>query len=199
MEVMVELNGSRVAALGSQRREFGMIAFKTADVSDNTSRTPARREVRVTLRTICIACGGKPNRSPMIGVAGCARGRERLRFVMQGAVMARETFLIDYFLVVKTQIGQMAGGALPGENRVCGGQASGGVHAAVAANAIPGDPQDGERQCRNGKQKSPAAQRARPLEIVEIDALRELLGCACSRQERPVLVSQRHHGMDGAK
>jgi hypothetical protein len=27
------------------------------------------------------------------------------------------------------------------------------------------------------------AQRARPLEIVEIDALRELLGCSCSRQE----------------
>jgi hypothetical protein len=29
--------------------------------------------------------------------------------------------------------------------------------------------------------------------------LREFLGCACSRQGRPVLVSQRHHGMDGAE
>ena len=176
-----------------------MIAFKTADVADKTSGTPARGEVRMTLRTIRVARGGKPNRSPMIGVAGSARGHERLRCVMQGAVMAREALLVDGFFVVKTQVGQVAGGTLLGENCVRGGQTSRGIHAAVVANAIPRDPQDGERRRHNGKQKSPAAQRARSLEVVEIDALREFLGCACSRQGRPVLISQRHHGMDGAK
>jgi hypothetical protein len=97
--------------------------------------------------------------------------------------MAREALLVDDFCFVKAQVGQMAGRTLLGEDGVRGGQASGGIHAAVAANAVPRDPQNGERRRRNGKQKSPAAQRARPLEIVEIDALRELLGCACSRQE----------------
>ena len=180
---MVELNGSRIAALGSQCGEFGMIAFKTADVSRKTGGTAACREVRVTLRAICVARGGKPNRSPMIGVARSARRRERLRCVMQGAVMARKALLVDDLCVVETQGGQVARGTLLRENRVRGRQASGGVHSAVAANAIPRNPQDGERRRRNGKQKSPAAQRTGSLEIIEIDALREFLGCACSRQE----------------
>ena len=97
--------------------------------------------------------------------------------------MASQALLIDDLLVVKTEVGKMAGGTLPGEDRVRGGQASGGVHAAVAANGVPRDPQDRERRRGNGEQKPPVAQRARSLEIVEIDALRELLGSACSRQE----------------
>ena len=92
---MVELNGSRIAALRSQDGEFGMIAFKTVDVADKAGGTPARREVRVALRAIRVARGGKSNRSPMIGVAGSACGRERLRCVMHGAVMAREALLVD--------------------------------------------------------------------------------------------------------
>ena len=183
MDVMVELNRSRVAAPRSQHSEFGMIALETADIANKAGGTPARREIRVALRAIRVACGGQPNRSAMIGVAGRARRRERLRYVMQGAVMACEALLVDDFGVVKAQVGQMAGGTLLRENRVRGGQPSGGVHAAVAANAVPRDPQDGEHRRRSGKQKSPAAQRARSLEIIEIDALREFLGCACSRQE----------------
>jgi hypothetical protein len=117
---MVQLNGSRIAALGSQCGEFGMVAFKTADVADNIGGTPTRREVRVTLRAIRVARSGKSNRSPMIGVAGSARGYERLRYVMQGAVVAREALLVDYLFVVKTQGGRVAGGALLGEDCVRG-------------------------------------------------------------------------------
>ena len=95
-----------------------MIAFKTADVADKTGGVPARLEVRVTMRAVRVACGGKSNRSPMIGMAGNARRRERLRCVMQWAVMARDAFLVEDFFVVKTQVRHMAGGALPGENRV---------------------------------------------------------------------------------
>ena len=57
----------------------------------------------------------------MIGMAGGTRGRERLRFVMHGTVMAIEALLVDDFLVVKTQVGQVAGGALLGKNRMGGG------------------------------------------------------------------------------
>ena len=133
MEVMVELNRSRVATLRSQYGEFGMIAFKTADVADKAGGTPARREIRVTLRAVRVARGGKSNRSPMIGVAGSARRRERLRCVMRGTVMACKAFLVDDLCVVKTQVGQMAGRTLLCENGVRGGQTSGGVRAAVAA------------------------------------------------------------------
>jgi hypothetical protein len=160
-----------------------MVAFKTVDVADKAGGTPARREVRVALRAVRVARGGQSNRSPMIGVAGSACGRELLRCVMHGAVVAREALLVVDLCFVKTKVGQMAGRTLLGENRVRGGQTSGGIQAAVASDAIPRNPQNGERRRRNGKQKSPAAQWARSLEIVEIDALREFLGCACSRQE----------------
>jgi len=90
----------------------------------------------MTLRTVRVARGGKPDRSAMIGVAGSARGRELLRCLMQRAVMARDALLVDDLGVVKTQVGQVAGGTLLRENRVRGGQAAGGVHAAVAANAV---------------------------------------------------------------
>src|SRR5579863_1381276 len=135
----------------------------------------------------------------MIGVAGSARGSEGLRCVMNRPVMAREALLIAYFFVEKSHRGRMASGALLGENRVRGRQGPGGIYSAVLANSIPRDPQDGERQGRDGNQKSPVAQRAWPLEIIEVDALREFFGCACSRQGRIVLVPQRHYGMDGAQ
>ena len=72
MQVMIELNGSRVASRGSQRGKFRMIAFKTADVADETGGVPARHEVRVALRAVRVARGGQSNRSPVIGVAGSA-------------------------------------------------------------------------------------------------------------------------------
>jgi hypothetical protein len=56
----------------------------------------------------------------MIGMAGNARGRKRLRCLMQGAVMARDALLVEDLFVVKTQIGCVAGGALLGENCVSG-------------------------------------------------------------------------------
>src|SRR5579864_830800 len=145
---MVELNGSGVAASGSQHGEFGMIPFKTPDVADKNAGTPARRQGRVTLRTVCVTRGRKANRSPMIGVTGCARGRKCLRRLMQRAVMAREALLVDDLGVIKTQVGLVASGTLLGENRMRGGQASGGVHPAIPANAIPCDRQDGQRRGR---------------------------------------------------
>ena len=104
MEVMVELNGSRVAAARSQRGEFGMTLFKAANVSDKTRGTPTRREARMTLRTVRVACGGKPNRSPMVGVAGSARGRESLRYMMDRTVMACEALQVAGLFVEKPMV-----------------------------------------------------------------------------------------------
>jgi hypothetical protein len=119
----------------------------------------------------------------MIGVAGSARGREYLPGLMDGTIMAHKAFLVGDLFVEKTKAGYVAGGAALGKNGVRGGQGPGGVNAAVAAKRMPRDPQQSERHSRNRKHKSPAVQRARPLKIIEVNALRELLGCACSRQE----------------
>src|SRR5271165_3038774 len=134
-----------------------MIALKAPDVFYEPGGTSARFQVRMALCAIGVASGGKANGSPMIAVAGSAGGRECFRCVMQGAVMAGQAFLVDHFLIVKTQCGNMAGGALPGENRVRGGQISSGVHAAVTANPEPCHAQDGQHRRGNGKEKNPAA------------------------------------------
>jgi hypothetical protein len=56
----------------------------------------------------------------MIGMAGNARGCERLCCVMQWAVMACGAFLVEDFFAVKTQVGHVADGTLLCENRVRG-------------------------------------------------------------------------------
>jgi hypothetical protein len=121
MEVMVELNGSRVAASGSQHVEFGMIPLEAIDVLHNGGFAASDRQAGMTPRAIRVARGGKPNGSPVVSVAKSTRGSERLISVMQRAVMAREALLVDDFFVGKTQVGQVAGGALLRENCVRGG------------------------------------------------------------------------------
>jgi len=69
MEVMVELNGSRVAASGSQHVEFGMIPLEAIDVLHNGWFAASDRQVRMTPRAIRVARGGKPNGSPVVSVA----------------------------------------------------------------------------------------------------------------------------------
>ncbi len=183
MQVMIELDVSRVAAPGSQHIEFRMFALKASDIFYESSGAPACREICMAPSAIVIAGVGQTDRSAMIGVAGSACGRESLRDVMHGAVMAREALLIDDFGVIKTQVGDVASGTLLRQNGVRARQASRGVHAAVAARGIPRDAQDRDRGGCDREQESPAAQRARSFEVFEINSLREFFGCACSWQE----------------
>ena len=74
----------------------------------------------MALRAIRIARGGKSNRSPMVGVARSAGGRECLSRVMHSPVMAGQAFLIDHFFIVKTKRGHVTRGALLRKNCVRG-------------------------------------------------------------------------------
>jgi hypothetical protein len=66
----------------------------------------------MALRAVCIARRSQPDRAAMIGVTRSARGREGLRCMMHGPVMAGQAFLVDYFFIVKTKRGHVAGGTL---------------------------------------------------------------------------------------
>jgi len=118
MDVMIELNGSRIAAFRAQWSELWMISLKTVDMFCKACGTSARLEVRMALRATCIARGGKAYRSAMVGVTCSARRRECLSRVMQGAVMAGQTFLVDHFVIVKTKRGCVTHGTLLRENSV---------------------------------------------------------------------------------
>ena len=179
--VMIELNSSRIAVPAAQHGKFRMIALKAIDVARESRRAVARRQIRMALRAVRVARGRQSNRSAMIGVAGGARRRELLRRVMNGAVVAGEAFLVGDFLAEKSRLRDVARGALPGQHRVRGRQRARRINAPVAAHSVPREPHERERRQRHRQPKRPASQRARPLEIFQVDPLREFLGCACSR------------------
>ena len=88
----------------------------------------------------------------------------------------------------------------------------------VAGESTPDDPEKRKQRQREAEPKLGALERRRPLEIIEVDALRELFGCACAchrKSSQPFAVSrspsekrttintcsvtQSHHGVDGAE
>src|SRR5205807_10254821 len=73
----------------------------------------------------------------------------------------------------------------------------------VARNAAADDPQKREKRHEEAEPEFRALERRRPLEVMEVDALRELLGCPCSCHSLATLaassVAQRHDGMHGAE
>src|SRR5437660_12742700 len=73
----------------------------------------------------------------------------------------------------------------------------------VARNAAADDPQKREKRHEEAEPEFRALERRRPLEVMEVDALRELLGCPCSCHSLATLaassVAQRHDGIHGAE
>jgi hypothetical protein len=124
----------------------------------------------------------------MIRMAGRARRCEFLRRLMNGPVMAGEAFLIGNFLVEKSGLGCVARCALPRQHCMRSRQRPRRIDASIAAHAVPGKPHKRKRRQRCGQYKSPVPQRARPLKIFQVDALREFFSCACSRHVSLFLV-----------
>jgi hypothetical protein len=101
--------------------------------------------------------------------------------------MAGQAFLIRDLFTEKTGLRYMAGGALAGQHSVRGGQSSRRVNAMVSANCGPGKPQHRQDWQGRRKQEAPVAQRVRPLEIIEVNTLREFFCCARSWHGQPLV------------
>ena len=73
----------------------------------------------------------------------------------------------------------------------------------VARNAASDDPQKREKRSEEAEPEFGVLERRRPLEVVQVDALRELLGCSRSCHWLTTLakfsIAQRHDGMYGAE
>jgi hypothetical protein len=141
----------------------------------------------MALRATRVADGGEANRSPVVGVAGCTGRSKRLRRLVNRSVMAGQAFLVRNFLAEKSNLGDVAGHALFGQDCVRWGQSASRIDAPVGANGVPPNPDNRERRQRQRKQKSPSPQRTSPLEILEVNSLREFFGCARSWHDSFVL------------
>lgn len=70
----------------------------------------------------------------------------------------------------------MAGGTVVGQDRVAFCQGSGIERALLSGESRPPEPRQAESGRRDGQQALPARNGIDPLEVMQIDALRELLG-----------------------
>jgi hypothetical protein len=137
----------------------------------------------MTLRAVCVANGGEANRSTVVGVAGRARRSKYLCRLVNCSVMAGHAFLVENFLTEKSGLRHVTRRALFGQNGVRRSKTASRINSPVGANGVPSEPDDRERGQRQRKQKFPPAQRPSPLEILEVNSLRELFGCARSWHE----------------
>ena len=117
---------------------------------------------------------------------------------MDGAVVAGQACIAGGLCGKGAHLLHVAGGALFFENGVGLGHSPAGIHTMVAGKTTPGDPEQREQRQQEAEPEFGALQRRRPFEIIKVDALGELLCCACACHVLSLVV-QRHHGMNGAE
>lgn len=199
MHLMVELDGARIFLTGPQRRELRMAAIESADVGHKPGRLVfvPRRQIGVALGASTIARARQPHRSLVFYVAIGASRRERLLGMMDRTVVARQARLIGYGLL-KTNGGNVARGALVSDQTVRASNWPGIVGLGTPAHPVPTQPSESGQRKDNRQNAAPTGNPAQRLEVVKIDALRELFGGACSSRHRPS-VTQRHHSVHTAQ
>ena len=101
--------------------------------------------------------------------------------VMRGPIVALETGVVGSFRGERARFLHVTRHTFFFEDRMSLRHTPARVHALVSGKTAPRDP----RQCQQRQQQAEpefgALQRRRPLEIVEVDALREFFCCACAR------------------
>ena len=100
---------------------------------------------------------------------------------MGGAVVAVEAGVVDGFRGKCTSDLQVAGGTFFFENGMRFGELATTVNAGVFEKSASGDPEERKQRKQEAEPEFRALQQRRPLEIVQVDALREFFCCSSSR------------------
>jgi hypothetical protein len=101
--------------------------------------------------------------------------------MVRGTVVAIEAGAVGSFYGKNAGLLNVAGGTLFFKNGMCPRQAAGAVDAGIAGQALFGDPKDSQQREKEAEPELGPLERRRPLEIVQVDALGKLFGCAGSR------------------
>src|ERR1700687_5224158 len=157
-----------------------MAVFETSDVRCEPRRVAAGLQVRVTFCAGLTARSGDVDAPTVFGMTRRASRRWRLRGVMHGAVVAVEASAVGSLGGICASILQVTGNTFLFENGMRFRHTPARVHAMVSGKTAPRNPSEREQGQQETKPEFRALQRRRPLEIVEIDALREFFCCSCA-------------------
>ena len=117
---------------------------------------------------------------------------------MSRPIVAVEASAVGSFRRKSARLLDVTGGAFFFENCVRPRHAAAAVDAVVAGKSAPRNPDERAKRQQETEPEFGALQRRRPLEIVQVDALRELFCSACACHVF-ALVAQRHDGVNGAE
>src|ERR1039458_3405281 len=195
MHLVVEFDGARIPLPAPKRREFGMVTIEIADLSHKSrwGVLVLGSQIGVTLRAGAVARTREPHHTLVLHMAIRTRRRKSLLAMMDGAI-------------VTSQAGVIRDGSLEasGGNVTCGAfvtnqgmrtrDRSGIVRRGASAQSMPAQPAQAQQGEHNREDAAPTRNPMQSLEVIKIDALRQLLGCACSSGHLSS-VTQSHHGM----
>ena len=176
MQVMIHFDRAAVGQAGAEHGELRVIAVEAVNMREVMRGPVARFQICVALGATFFADFGQANRAAMIGVARGARRRERLRRVVDCAVVAGEAGGVAGLLGEKARARNVARAAFIREDRVREGQLARRIDARVIAHFVPAQPHDRRERSPERKPETPASRGTRFLKVIQIDSLCELLG-----------------------
>jgi hypothetical protein len=155
-----------------------MSLLETANVIRDTVPAERRVQISMTFGASLIARGGNIDSAAMLTVANCACDGFCCASVVIGAVVAGEASRVCDVSGELASLPQVADRAFFFEDSVRPRESAAAVNPRVFKNAALGDPDERKQRQQDAEPQFGALQRRRPLEIVEVDTLREFFSRA---------------------
>lgn len=193
---MVQLDRAGIAR-ALKRGKLRVAVLKAPDAGCRPLCAACCFQIRMTFGARLIAGSVNVHAAAVLAMTSGAFECLRLIGVMDRAVVTGQASVVGGLCGKRAGLLHVAGGAFLFEDRVRLGHSPAGIDAVVTGKAVPCDPNERKQRQQKAEPEFRALQRRRPLEIVKVDALRELFCCACAWHV--FLVAQRHHGMNGAE
>jgi hypothetical protein len=154
-----------------------MLVLKAGDRSGVVRLTVAGAKLSVTLSTRRVRRGLQEKRSVVLDVAGCTCGSESLIGMVHGRIVAGETGLVSNLRGEGPSLCDVAERALLRKHGMSMGEWPARIHFLAALRALRDKPAEGDCRNRHGQPETPAPERVRVREILQVNALGEFLGC----------------------
>ena len=171
VDVVVQPHSARISFARTQTGKFRMRLVKAADGSSVVRLAVASPQVGVTLSAGCIRRGMQERRALVLDVAGRAFGSERLIGVMDGRIVAREAGFVGHLRGEGSSLSDVTKRALSREYCMSIGELAARIYFLAALRALRDKPGQCNHGNRDGEPETPAPERMRTREILQVNAL----------------------------
>jgi hypothetical protein len=177
---VIHPNRSKIAGIVGQRGKFRMPVLQTRNMRRVIRRAAASFQIPVALRASLVLRRNNIHSPAVFGVARRATKCIRLRSVVHRPIVARQTSRIAGLRRKHARRLHVARRTVSLQHRVRLAHSPARIHPRVPRKSVPANPNQRDRRQPHAQPKLRALQRRRPLEIIQVDPLRQLLGCPCS-------------------